>query len=138
MCKVMGTALIFKKVLEFLKKNWLIFAVILGVWVVSGAAKRLFGRIGMWFSLSSAIKNADNPAVIDFNFMAMSVHNAMYTGLFGWSEDEDALIGFVNGLASMEQFLELCRAYALKYDEDLRTQLRDHLNDNQYSKLLWK
>lgn len=134
----MNSAMFLRKAKQFIIKNWKLLTIIFGVLLISGVLKRILGRIGMIWALRDASISAEHPEIIDYNFTAISVHSAMYKGLFSWSEDEDALIGFVNALPSMESFLMLCRAYSSKYGKDLRTQLREHLTDKQYSKLLWK
>lgn len=131
----MNFALILKTVVTFMKKHWKVIAFILGVFIVSGMARRMFGTIGMWWSLRNS--KAD-PNKTDYDFLALSVHSAMYQGLFNMGENEGAIISLINTLGSQVQFLELCRKYALKYHKDLREELLDHFNDTQYSKLLWK
>lgn len=127
--------MVFAKLILFVKKNWKIIGIVLVVFIITGMAKRLFGRLAMWWSIKNV---SSDPEKIDYDFMAVSVHSAMYQGLFNMGENESAIIGFVNSLGSMEQFLTLCRKYALKYGKDLREQLRKYFNDKQYSKLNWK
>lgn len=131
----MGTALIFKKIGDLLKKHWKVIAIIVGILVFSGMLKRFIGRLKTLWSIRHT---QNNPTEIDFNFMAMSVHEAMYQGLFNWGENEGVIISLINTLPSMNDFLALCRAYTLKYSKDLREQLRSNFSDNQYAKLTWK
>jgi hypothetical protein len=131
----MGFALVIKKIVGFLRKNWKVVAIIVGLLVVSGVARRFLGRVGIWWSMK---KVKDNPNVIDYDFMAMSVHSAMYQGLLNLGENEGTITALVNSLKSMSEFLKLCQVYAVKYGKNLREQLRGHFNDRQYSKLLWK
>ena len=131
----MGASLFFKKLMAFIQKNWKVIGIIVGFLVISGMAKRFFGRIAMWWSLRNVVSD---PTKIDFDFMAMSVHSAMYQGLFNMGENEGAIIALVNTLGTFAEFLELCRRYALKYGKDLRGDLRDHFSDKQYVKLIWK
>jgi hypothetical protein len=131
----MGFALVIKKIIGFLRKNWKVVAIIVGLLVVSGVARRFLGRVGIWWSMK---KVKDNPNVIDYDFMAMSVHSAMYQGLLNLGENEGTITALVNSLKSMSEFLKLCQVYAVKYGKNLREQLRGHFNDRQYSKLLWK
>lgn len=126
---------VLKKSGDFVTKNWKVIGLILLFLIVSGMAKRFFGRISMWWSVRNALKN---PESVDYDMLAISVHSAMYQGLFNMGENEGAIIAFINSLGSQDMFLKLAMRYALKYGKDLRAELRDHFSDKQYSKLLWK
>lgn len=135
----MALALIFKKVGDFFKKNWKIVGVVLAVLIFTGLLRKLVAKIRLLWTIHKAKKNLDDPSVsVDYEFMAMSVHEGMYTGWFGWAEDEEKITALINTLASQAQFLELCRVYAVKYSKDLREQLRGNFSDGEYSKLLYK
>jgi hypothetical protein len=128
-------AAIVAKILPLLKKYWKPILIIIVLLMLTGIGRRFIGRVQLWWSLK---KTQNNPTAVDWDFTAMSVHNAMYQGLLNMGENEQAIIDIINSLGSQSDFLKLCMTYNRKYQKDLREQLRKHFNDKQYAKLNYR
>lgn len=106
---------------------------ILAILLITGMLRRWIGTAGMWLSLRKS-----KVGKTDYDLFAVSLESALHKGLFGWRENEGQVISLVNSLDSKEDFLTVCQRYLIRYGKDLRQIIRDHLSENQYSKLLWK
>jgi hypothetical protein len=124
----------------WIKKNWMIVAIIFGVLILTGIVRKVITSLTIFFGSMTDKSAGTDQEKVDYDFMAMTIHNDFSMKWFDWFGDNsnDSVLGLVNSLPSMNSFLELARRYALKYSEDLREKLRSKFSDNDYAKLIWK
>lgn len=130
-----------RKIVAFLKKNWKIVAVIIGVLLLSGILRRIITKVTLIFgSFGKGISPSSESSkdLIDYDFLAMTIYDDLKLQWFDFSRHNEAVKGIINSFSNTNQFLELCRRYALKYNEDLRSELKKHFTDKNYGELLWK
>jgi hypothetical protein len=117
----------------WLKKNYMVVVVLIGVLYFTGIFKNIANRI----RIGGIVKSyEESPATLDYNFVAMQIHEAFDKAL--WFVDQPAITSLINSLSSQSEFMTLVRIYAVTYNDDLRAKLRDKFNDKQYGKLLYK
>lgn len=136
--KKMKAVIIIQKIAEFIRKNYMIILVLVGLIVITGAGKHLITRYRTWKTVRNYKNNEASPDLVDYNFMSMTIHQALRHGLFKWGEDEKQIMEVVNNLNSMGEFLLLTQAYYKNYKKDLREELRENFGDRRYSQLKYK
>jgi hypothetical protein len=125
---------------NFVKKNYVIILVFVGILILTGIVRKIITGVTLFFGNMFDKSGTTDQQKIDYDFLAMTIHNDFSMKWFDWFGDNSnsGVMGIINSLGSTNDFLELSRRYALKYSDDLREKLRSKFSDSDYEKLLWK
>lgn len=125
---------------NFVKKNYVIILVFVGILILTGIVRKIITGVTLFFGNMFDKSGTTDQQKIDYDFLAMTIHNDFSMKWFDWFGDNSnsGVMGIINSLGSTNDFLELSRRYALKYSDDLREKLRSKFSDSDYAKLLWK
>src|ERR1035437_3399856 len=125
---------------NFVKKNYVIILVFVGILILTGIVRKIITGVTLFFGNMFDKSGTTDQQKIDYDFLAMTIHNDFSMKWFDWFGDNSnsGVMGIINSLGSTNDFLELSRRYALKYSDDLREKLRSKFSDSDYEKLVWK